>query len=119
MRLIHGLHVPTGVNKKTMSRNSSHVCPTNAILQIHTYVCLKDSESPNFESFEALIVARIPPANFVSSLRLMIESLRRGNLLNWSMVLLTLVMLVEQCFPGTFSVYAVALKQWLAQLFKG
>ncbi|MES1147065.1 MAG: hypothetical protein ABUL52_01580 [Solimonas sp.] len=71
------------------------------------------------EPFEALIVARIPPANFVSPPRLMIESLRRGNLLNWSMVLLILVMLVEQCFPGTFSVYAVALKQWLAESIKG
>jgi len=64
------------------------------------------------EQFNALILARIPAANFVSSLRFWLAALRRGNGLVWSMVLLILLVIIVQLFPAVLSPGSSALKRW-------
>lgn len=48
------------------------------------------------DQLQALILARIPPANFVSPLRLFYTSLKRGNVSAWATVIATSVVVIIQ-----------------------
>lgn len=71
------------------------------------------------ESLQSVVLARIPPANFVKPLRFAIESLRRGNVASWGAVVGVVLFAALQLFPLLFPAQAAALKKLSIAWFGG